>query len=71
MKHPLTLFREAEGLSVAAVAKLIGITRQNVYRIEARKFRPDPDVALAIVEASGGKIAMEDLYRQPGQKDAA
>ncbi len=52
--------RVARGLSQAELAKLVGLTRQAVYMIEAGRYLPNATAALRLARALGCKV--EDLF---------
>lgn len=52
-KHPLTDFREREGLSQDDLAKLIGVTRETVTRWENGSRKPDEERLPKIAKETG------------------
>lgn len=61
--------RERLGLSVAAMAQLVGVTRQGWYKIE-RTGQPSAPVArlLAYIERYGPELAKEMMGREGGKE---
>lgn len=58
------------GLSVAAMAQLVGVTRQGWYKIE-RTGQPSPPVArlLAYIETYGPELAAEREAKEKEKSD--
>ena len=52
-KHPLTDFREREGLSQDDLAKLIGVSRETITRWENGTRNPDEDKLQKIAKETG------------------
>lgn len=63
-KHPLTDYREGRGLSQDDLAKLIGVTRWTVNRIECGKRKPSIELVGKIVGLSGGQLSANDFLPQ-------
>lgn len=61
--------REHLGLPVAAMAQLVGVTRQGWYKIE-RTGQPSASVArlLAYIERYGPELAKEMMARESGKE---
>ena len=53
-----------DGVSRKAFADLIGVSSEAVRRYEAGLRTPRPDQLRAIVEATEGKVTLEDLIGQ-------
>jgi transcriptional regulator with XRE-family HTH domain len=51
--HPLRVYRERTGHSLAAVAARVGVTRQTLSRIELEVHKPRPELARKLEEATG------------------
>ena len=66
---PPTALRAKLGLSVAAMAQLIGVTRQGWYKIE-RTGQTSPPVArlLAYIERYGPELAREYMEREKDEQ---
>jgi addiction module HigA family antidote len=67
--HPGALLRddvEALGLSIAAAAKGLGVTRQQLYRVVNGESAISPDMALRLEKAFGGEadfwLRMQSAY---------
>jgi molybdate-binding protein/DNA-binding XRE family transcriptional regulator len=56
----LNRIRESRGISVAALAKLAGVTRQTVYAIEAGDYVPNTTVALQLARVL--EVRVEELF---------
>lgn len=59
----LAAFRRKRGLSAAALAVAVGVSRQTVYAIEAGSYVPNTAVALRLARALDA--AVEDLFTLP------
>lgn len=51
--HPLRQYRERTGLSLAAVAARVGVTRQTLSRIELEVHKPGPELAKELEAKTG------------------
>jgi putative molybdopterin biosynthesis protein len=60
----LETFREKRGLSAAALAALVGVSRQTIYAIEAGTYVPNTVTSLQLARALG--VSVEDLFSLPG-----
>lgn len=52
-KHPLTLYREREGLGVREFARLLGVSSAAVSRWESGKRSPEPAYVRSISQKTG------------------
>lgn len=64
VKHPLAEYITAIGLTYEAFGQKVGLTRTSVHRIVSGAQIPSAESALAIVEATGGRVTLEDLIRK-------
>ena len=55
--------REIRGLSAAALAALVGVSRQTIYAIEAGTYVPNTITSLQLARALG--VSVEDLFSLP------
>lgn len=62
--HPLAAFIDAHGLTYEAFGRRVGLSRVSVHRIVSGSQIPSPESALAIVDATGGAVTLEDLIRR-------
>ncbi|WP_373874683.1 helix-turn-helix transcriptional regulator [Methylobacterium iners] len=51
--HPLREYREAESLSLDAIAALVGRSKASISRIETGDQQPSPELARAIRDVTG------------------
>jgi len=63
--HPLTAYLRATGQTFDGFGKSVGLSRTSLHRIINGSQKPSADSALAIVEATGGAVRLEDLIRKP------
>jgi transcriptional regulator with XRE-family HTH domain len=61
MKHPLTIWREANGLSQAGFARLVGVDKSTINHIEARRRSPSRDLISRIIDATKDAVGFSDL----------
>jgi putative molybdopterin biosynthesis protein len=61
--NSLEAFREKRGLSAAALAALVGVSRQTIYAIEAGTYVPNTVTSLQLARALG--VSVEDLFSLP------
>ena len=59
----LEIFREKRGFSAAALAALVGVSRQTIYAIEAGTYVPNTVTSLQLSRALG--VSVEDLFSLP------
>ena len=64
MKHPLQKYLDENNEAVAAFAERTGTSRQTIYRIIKGEARPSADMIKGIMNASGGTLTFDDLYRE-------
>src|ERR1051326_8173559 len=64
IRNSVAWVRESRGLSVAELAKRIGVTRQTVYAIEAGSYTPNTEVALRIAREL--EVPLDDLFQLAG-----
>ncbi len=60
-KHPLTIYRENAGLSVAALAALADTSRQSIHRIETGKQTPSLGLVARLLKAADGELEANDF----------
>src|SRR5436190_720537 len=68
IKNRVEAVRSDRGLSVAELAKRIGVTRQTIYAIEAGSYMPNTEIALRIGREL--EVPVEELF-QLAEPDAA
>lgn len=51
--HPLTRYREANGLTLEALGACVGVSKPSIWRIEAGEQQPSPDLARRIERMTG------------------
>src|SRR5207249_10566451 len=61
IKNRVEAIRSNRGLSVAELAKRIGVTRQTVYAIEAASYMPNTEIALRIAREL--EVPVEELFQ--------
>jgi putative molybdopterin biosynthesis protein len=61
--NSLEVLREKRGLSAAALAALVGVSRQTIYAIEAGTYVPNTVTSLQLARALG--VSVEDLFSLP------
>jgi molybdate-binding protein/DNA-binding XRE family transcriptional regulator len=61
--NSLAGIREKRGLSAAAVAALVGVSRQTIYAIEAGSYVPNTVTSLQLARVLG--VSVEDLFSLP------
>jgi molybdate-binding protein/DNA-binding XRE family transcriptional regulator len=59
----LEVLREKRGLSAAALATMVGVSRQTIYAIEAGTYIPNTVTSLQLARALG--VTVEDLFSLP------
>src|SRR5204862_446609 len=64
IRNSVASIRESRGLSVAELAKRIGVTRQTVYAIEAGSYTPNTEVALRIAREL--EVPVDELFQLAG-----
>ena len=62
--HPLRAFRDAKGVSAAALAKKVGVTRQSIYRIENRQQEPSIALIRKLVAATHEEVSAEAILAE-------
>lgn len=60
-RHPLRIWREWRGLSLTDVAKLSGITKPTLSRLENGRFDPSSTVIRQIAIATGGAVTADAM----------
>ena len=68
IENNLAQLRQQRGLSAAELAKLVGVSRQTIYAMEAGGYVPNTVVALRMARALD--VGVEDLFRLRGQEPA-
>jgi len=63
IENNLAHFRVRRGLAAAHLAKIVGISRQTIYAIEAGAYVPNTTVALRLARAL--EVKVEDLFALP------
>jgi putative molybdopterin biosynthesis protein len=61
--NSLEALREKRGLSAAALATLVGVSRQTIYAIESGTYVPNTVTSLQLARALG--VSVEDLFSLP------
>jgi putative molybdopterin biosynthesis protein len=61
--NSLEALREKRGLSAAALAALVGVSRQTIYAIESGTYVPNTVTSLQLARALG--VSVEDLFSLP------
>lgn len=61
MPHPLHRFRKNKGLTLDALAKLSGVSKANLSRIENRRQGTTEDTIRRLIVVSAGKLTAEDF----------
>lgn len=71
VQNNLAAVRKRRGVAAAELAKLVSVTRQTIYAIEAGTYTPNTEVTLRL--ARHLEVSVEDLFSLPGerQEDAA
>ena len=64
--HPLREYLKDVDEPIQDFARRVGASRQTLYRIIAGRQTPKPPLARRIVEATGGAVSFETLYRGQG-----
>lgn len=59
--HPLRRWRQAQGLTLAALGSLIGVTKHTVSSYETGRRYPRPVTLAAIVRVTGGAVTPADF----------
>ena len=70
VKNSVAAVRERRALSVATLAKSVGVSRQTIYSIEAGTYVPNTAVSLRLARELG--VSLEDLFQlseSPGMPD--
>ena len=65
MRSRLRHLREERGWSQGELARRLGVSRQTVNAIETEKY--DPSLPLAFKVARVFRLAIEDVFEEPGQ----
>jgi putative molybdopterin biosynthesis protein len=63
VENNLAQIREQRGLAAAHLAKIVGVSRQTIYAIEAGDYVPNTAVALKLARAL--EVNVEDLFKLP------
>lgn len=63
IENNLAAFRRKRGLSAAALAEMVGVTRQTIYAIEAGSYVPNTAVGLRLARALAASV--EELFTLP------
>lgn len=61
MKHPLTAYREKNGLSIAALAARVDCSRQTIWRIENGKRMATMRLIVRLVMETKGAVSANDF----------
>jgi putative transcriptional regulator len=64
VRNKIHALRTARGLSQAALAEMVGATRQTINAIEQEKYAPSLELAFRIAEAFG--LAFEKVWSFEG-----
>lgn len=67
-KHPLTTFREKNGLSLVEMAERIDVTAPTVSRWENWQRTPRRDQMIKISVATRGVVTANDFFPAPEQE---
>lgn len=59
MEHPLRAYRVTHGLSLGAMARTVGTSKQTVWRIERGRHNPTVRLIQKIIEATGGAVTAD------------
>ena len=59
--HPLRSYRKSKGLTLQAMASLVGIDASNLSRIETGKQPPSADLLIKVAEATSGEVTPNDM----------
>jgi putative molybdopterin biosynthesis protein len=68
IENNLAAVRQKRGLSAAALAEIVGVSRQTIYAMEAGTYVPNTAVALKLARALDAKV--EDLFTFAGELTA-
>jgi putative molybdopterin biosynthesis protein len=68
IENNLAKLREKRGIGAAALARMVGVSRQTIYAMEAGSYIPNTAVALKLARALDAKV--EDLFCLPGDAPA-
>lgn len=68
IENNLAELRQRRGLSAAGLAKMVGVSRQTIYAMEAGGYVPNTAVALRMARALEAEV--EDLFRLCNETDA-
>lgn len=60
IENRLRSLREKRGISVAQLARSVGVTRQTIYAIEAGSYLPNTTISLQLARALEAKV--RDLF---------
>ena len=55
----LRAIRQAKGVSIRALAEIVGVSKSTIVNIEAGKFSPRYDIVERIAEALGAEIEIK------------
>lgn len=64
IENNLARLREKRGISAASLAKMVGVSRQTIYAMEASSYVPNTAVALKLARAL--ETTVEELFALPG-----
>src|SRR5215469_13468103 len=64
IENNLARLREKRGISAAGLAKMVGVSRQTIYAMEASSYVPNTAVALKLARAL--ETTVEELFALPG-----
>jgi len=64
VENNLAALRQKRGIAAAALARMVGVSRQTIYAMEAGSYVPNTAVALKLARALDAKI--EELFSLPG-----
>jgi len=70
MSHALAEFRTRKGLSKAAIAAKVGISRQSIHRIERGEQTPSLALVRRLVDATDGELRADD-FMPPAEPNGA
>jgi putative molybdopterin biosynthesis protein len=68
IENHLAALRQRRGISAAHLARVVGVTRQTIYAMEAGSYVPNTAVALRLARAL--EVSVEDLFTLPQAESA-
>lgn len=64
IKHPLTVYRERNSLTLKELASHVGVTPSTVWRWENRERAPRGRDVVKLIAATGGAVTANDFLPQ-------